>query len=174
MATSLHHPCHPHALNLQGLSRDCNVHCLLCGLDLCGLDLCGSAHCCLDCDIFVHELCADLPLELQHPSHPKHSLNLSRSCRPNASSCEGCNKHINDSFIYCCDDSMFTLNITCAVSTLPPPGGHPDVEIIQHFAHDHPLALFHMDKGHPDCVQSMRPVNLWSDLWLWSLLFLAP
>ncbi|XP_031375852.1 uncharacterized protein LOC116190310 [Punica granatum] len=124
------------------LSQNCDVSCFVCTEDLH-----GSTYCCLDCDIYLHESCVGLPLQIRHPSHSEHCLTLSRSRRSDLYRCNGCSKSSGKSFIYCCDDCMFTLDIACAVSTLPPPEGHREEETIQHFAHDHRLTFFNMDRA---------------------------
>lgn len=36
----------------------------------------GAFYHCQTCNFILHKSCAELPLELQHPSHPKHTLLL--------------------------------------------------------------------------------------------------
>ncbi|XP_031397470.1 uncharacterized protein LOC116208265 [Punica granatum] len=58
---------------------------------------------------------------------------------------------------YQCDSYQVNLHVGCAAATLPPPEAeHKDEQedeekIIQHFAHDHPLASFHVNA--PNCIR---------------------
>jgi hypothetical protein len=64
---------HPLIFNEEVLSKDCGG--LLC--DGCGNQVLGPNYSCKQCSWFVlHELCAQLPHELEHPSHPKYPLRL--------------------------------------------------------------------------------------------------
>ncbi|KAL7194244.1 hypothetical protein ACSBR1_034622 [Camellia fascicularis] len=81
-----------------------------------------------DCDFLLHKYCADLPSKIQHPLHPKHTLNLLTSC---CISCNACDTLCN-TFAYQCGECYnFNIDVKCASFPLT----------IQHDAHEHVLAL---------------------------------
>ncbi|PKI44643.1 hypothetical protein CRG98_034998 [Punica granatum] len=129
----LQHPFHQHALVLQELSESFSWECRICRFSVEG----SPVYHCIDCEFFLHKSCAELPPRIQHPSHPQHPLVLSTSSR--SFRCYGC---------------RYALH----AATLPPPEkeehkdeqkhedkDHHEEEMIEHFAHDHPLASFHVD-----------------------------
>ncbi|OWM67320.1 hypothetical protein CDL15_Pgr000772 [Punica granatum] len=136
----LQHPYHEHALILQELSENFSLYCLICELPAK-----GPVYLCIDCNFFLHRSCAELPPEIQHPSHPQHSLmfypggSYDLSCR--------CDEPVEARGSYVCDVCEVALHTGCAAATLPPPEEeHEDKgKIIQHFAHEHPLASFHVN-----------------------------
>ncbi|XP_039071443.1 uncharacterized protein LOC120218578, partial [Hibiscus syriacus] len=72
--------------------------------------------CAEDCGFYIHKVCADAPLELNHPFHRKHPLLLQRSSIPWI--CDFCNKRSGD-FVYryrfsSCD---LDFHIRCALFT---------------------------------------------------------
>lgn len=126
MAKSLQHPVHEHALILRNLSENCKTRC-----SLCAQLFHGPTYCCLECDIFLDESCAsiELPLQVQHPAHPKHPIAL-------------------DDRWYRCHECRFQLFALDAFMTLTPADEHR----IQHFAHEHPLAPFCLTtRSRPAC-----------------------
>ncbi|OWM82023.1 hypothetical protein CDL15_Pgr001597 [Punica granatum] len=141
----LRHPFHEHALIFQELSESFRFECQICGFSSKGV----PAYHCIDCEFFLHKWCAELPPEIQHPSHPQHPLVFSTSSWNLR--CYGCRKALRGKW-YQCFDCRIDLHVGCAAATLPPPEEeeHKDEqkheeEMIEHFAHDHPLASFHAD-----------------------------
>ncbi|XP_031396977.1 uncharacterized protein LOC116207969 [Punica granatum] len=152
----LQHPSHEHALVLQELSESFIFECKICRLSVKG----GLSYHCMDCKFFIHKSCADLPPEIQHPSHPQHPLAIiGYSSEPEL--CKGCVIFIHlDEYRYKCRLGCgVDLHVGCAAATLPPPEEehkdqqehedkdkdcHED-EMIQHFTHEHPLASFHVN-----------------------------
>ncbi|OWM66991.1 hypothetical protein CDL15_Pgr000443 [Punica granatum] len=147
----LQHPSHKHALVLQELSESFRFEC-----QICSISVKGPAYHCIDCEFFIHKSCAELPPEIQHPSHPQHPLVLST---PSGRSfgCYGCRYPLSVN-CYQCYDCRIDLHVGCAVATLPPPEeeqhkdeqkrenkDHHEEEMIKHFAHRHPLSSFHLD-----------------------------
>ncbi|XP_031396125.1 uncharacterized protein LOC116207356 [Punica granatum] len=140
----LQHPKHKHALIFQELSESFSLECNICRLSVKGL-----AYHCIDCEFFLHKSCAELPPEIQHPSHPQHPLVLSKLCWDSSARtpCYGCPSSLLADY-YGCHACKIELHVGCAAATLPPPEEeeHKDEEeMIEHFAHDHPLASFHVD-----------------------------
>ncbi|KAL7248453.1 hypothetical protein ACSBR2_003228 [Camellia fascicularis] len=83
---------------------------------------------CAECNFFLHEWCAELPIELRHPCHPEHPLLLT----PNfyLDECICCRSDSN-TFIFGCTTCDFFIDCKCA--SLP--------RIIRHKAHKHTLAI---------------------------------
>ncbi|XP_031397465.1 uncharacterized protein LOC116208259 [Punica granatum] len=151
----LKYPFHEHALVLKELSKNFSWECHFCSLSSKG----GLAYGCIEyCEFFLHKSCTELPPEIQHPSHPQHPLVLSVS-KPTRR-CYGCPYPLRCLFIYQCRDCQIGLHVGCAAATLPPPEeeeeehkdeqkhedrDHHEEDMIEHFAHDHPLSSFHVD-----------------------------
>ncbi|XP_028057059.1 uncharacterized protein LOC114261054 [Camellia sinensis] len=90
-----------------------------------------------DCDFLLHKYCADLPSKIQHPLHPKHTLNLLTSC---CISCNACDTLCN-TFAYQCGECYnFNIDVKCVSFPLT----------IRHDAHEHVLAL-DKDPGRAHC-----------------------
>ncbi|OWM67312.1 hypothetical protein CDL15_Pgr000764 [Punica granatum] len=147
--TSLWHPCDPdHALILRELSKNVNLPCLICELHFN-----GPTYCCWDCNVFLHKSCAELPLKTQHPAHPQHpalsititTINICDKEGCHDEFCRDCNRKVFD---YRCDDCSFSLDVACVALTLSPPEKEEEEEkeTIRHFAHDHPLTSFPLNK----------------------------
>lgn len=78
----------------------------------CSQSLSDSSHIygCEDCKYFLHESCAELPLERTHPSHESHPLKLQVA---SYSYCDFCGKKI-EGFVYRCDQCDYNLDMECA------------------------------------------------------------
>ncbi|GKV41896.1 hypothetical protein SLEP1_g49368 [Rubroshorea leprosula] len=72
----------------------------------------GPVYCCFDCEFFLHQKCFELPLEIEHPSHRKHSLTLlpNPPPHPEKCSCHLCTKAYKG-FIYYCSLCEFGIMI---------------------------------------------------------------
>ncbi|KAB1227482.1 hypothetical protein CJ030_MR1G028866 [Morella rubra] len=72
----------------------------------------GPGYKCYECNFLLHKSCAELPMEIQHPLHPNHTLTL----RPkySANYCDACLKICTNSFSYDCNSCNFNLDIKCA------------------------------------------------------------
>ena len=93
----------------------------------------GPSYSCIKCNKFHHhKSCAELPHELQHPLHPKHSLILfaewKRVCDKEYSKCEVCKEFLEE-YTYGCSHCNFNLHSKCASLPLT----------IETEVHDHPL-----------------------------------
>ncbi|GLT96161.1 hypothetical protein SLE2022_138050 [Rubroshorea leprosula] len=93
----------------------------------------GPVYCCFDCSFFLHEKCFELPLEINHPSHRKHSLTLLPNPPPHLEkcSCHLCTKAYNG-FIYYCSLCQFGIMIKYTFSD----------KVIKSENHEHPFILF--------------------------------
>ncbi|CAL5420890.1 unnamed protein product [Camellia sinensis] len=87
---------------------------------------------CAQCKFFLHQSCAELPLEVRHSSHLEHPLTLlaRHPFKFGLFRCEGCGLYCNG-FTYNCSTCKFYLNVRC--------GSLPGAII--HEAHRHPLIL---------------------------------
>ncbi|KAM7500103.1 hypothetical protein LguiA_024517 [Lonicera macranthoides] len=70
----------------------------------------GAYYSCAECKFFLHKLCAELPMEMNHPSHPRHMVKLStdRSCKCQVCDCRWKN------FTYSCSICNFDIDVICA------------------------------------------------------------
>ncbi|KAL3533819.1 hypothetical protein ACH5RR_007340 [Cinchona calisaya] len=85
---------------------------------------------CTQCNYFVHPTCAQLPVELQHPSHHEHKLKLAfLSYIWGKRKCQACNTDCNGYFFWCGKCPYYCFDVKCAL--LP--------STIAHKAHEHPL-----------------------------------
>ncbi|CAH1453485.1 unnamed protein product [Lactuca virosa] len=81
------------------------------------------------CSFTLHKYCIEIPLKLQHPLHPDHSLALINTRgHDNYYRCNGCESFCN-TFVYKCETCEFNLDVNCAF--LP--------KTIKHKSHNHPL-----------------------------------
>ncbi|XP_019086713.1 PREDICTED: uncharacterized protein LOC109127038 [Camelina sativa] len=93
----------------------------------------ASYFACQECGKQFHKECVESPLEIKHPSHPNHSLQL-YSFASTEMNCICCKEAVYDMFYHCttCDLSMHPV---CAMKTVPCVSDHPK-------SHHHPLTLF--------------------------------
>ncbi|GAB4829677.1 hypothetical protein Ancab_040652 [Ancistrocladus abbreviatus] len=137
----IQHPCYPHPL-LECYIKDGIdfPRCKLCDERLFGSRVFG----CHRCDFYLHDGCAELPTELQHPLHPTHPLQLGSWGYGYAeSSCALCNRlsvQLPSKVIYFCrnynnmcfeEHGLFFMDSGCAL--LEPSNMHP--------SHEHPLVF---------------------------------
>ncbi|XP_022752250.1 uncharacterized protein LOC111300970 [Durio zibethinus] len=104
----------------------------------CGLDVTGSIFRCTksDCNFLLHKSCFNLKLEVQHKSHPHHSLKLLSTPPHDYISglfiCNACYDY-GTGFDYHCSICKFDLHVGCA--QLP--------QTIKHKDHQHLLTLYY-------------------------------
>ncbi|GLT96251.1 hypothetical protein SLE2022_138920 [Rubroshorea leprosula] len=93
----------------------------------------GPVYCCFDCEFFLHQKCFELPLEINHPTHRKHSLTLlpNPPPHPERCSCHLCSKAYKG-FIYYCSLCEFGIMIKYIFS---------DHKVIEDKRHEHPFTL---------------------------------
>ncbi|GLT36737.1 hypothetical protein SLA2020_110970 [Shorea laevis] len=91
----------------------------------------GPVYCCFDCRFFLHQKCFELPPEIKHPSHRKHSLTLLPNPRPHPErcSCHLCTKAYKG-FIYYCSLCDFGIMVKYIFS---------DHKVIENKRHEHPF-----------------------------------
>ncbi|KAL3737940.1 hypothetical protein ACJRO7_019462 [Eucalyptus globulus] len=103
----------------------------------------GPVYGCEQCKYFLHESCAELPLERGHFYHEQHPLKLQVAKYHN---CALCGNRI-EGYTYRCEQCDFDLDVLCAQMTSMRPGEgrvtrpRKKVEDIkkQHFCHEHVL-----------------------------------
>ncbi|KAL1110734.1 hypothetical protein V6Z11_D02G006800, partial [Gossypium hirsutum] len=73
--------------------------------------------CAQDCGFYLHKVCAEAPLELNHPFHPDHPLLLMQNAPYSSGGyiCNFCGKGGNE-FVYHCSCD-FDFHIKCALFT---------------------------------------------------------
>ncbi|KAL7595354.1 hypothetical protein Lser_V15G30181 [Lactuca serriola] len=159
--TKINHWCHQHPLTLNVESQPNNMCCSSHPIEVCFgcvRPLSLPYYTCKDgCNSFsLHKYCAELPLKLQHPLHPDHSLALINTNRllslintrghGKYNQCNGCGSFCN-TFLYKCETCEFKLDVSCAF--LP--------NTIKHKSHKHPLIQV------IDPVPVCNACNMWSD-----------
>ncbi|KAL7595355.1 hypothetical protein Lser_V15G30185 [Lactuca serriola] len=149
--TMTEHWCHEHPLILHVQPQANNMYGCSDPIEVCFgcvQPLSLPYYSCKDgCSFTLHKYCAELPLKLQHPLHPDHSLALiNTSGLKIYYRCEGCGSLAN-TFVYICKTCKFYLDVKCAF--LP--------RTIKHKSHKHPLIQV-IDPG-PLC----NACNMWSD-----------
>ncbi|CAL9243704.1 unnamed protein product [Arabidopsis halleri] len=94
--------------------------------------LSANYYACLECGEKFHKECVESPLEIRHPSHPFHSLQL--SSWPWSSKCICCEEFVHDNFYHCttCELNMHPI---CAMRSIPFVVDHPK-------SHPHPLTFY--------------------------------
>ncbi|GLT47735.1 hypothetical protein SLA2020_214020 [Shorea laevis] len=91
----------------------------------------GPVYCCFDCEFLLHQKCFELPIEINHPTHRKHSLTLlpNPPPHPEKCSCHLCTKAYNG-FIYYCSLCDFGIMVKYIFS-----------KVIEVESHEHPFTL---------------------------------
>ncbi|TXG66070.1 hypothetical protein EZV62_007345 [Acer yangbiense] len=137
----LYHFCHKHALNFCNLRESNEKDCCCCKQRII-----GSAYCCLECGFFIHESCAEIPKQVQHPFHPQHLLLAQPmevmgifdeftslfSTLDSGRDCNACQLEIHGIKIGCIECS-FNLHVSCA---------NPNYRALEHKCHEHNMYYF--------------------------------
>ncbi|XP_017974570.1 PREDICTED: uncharacterized protein LOC108660469 [Theobroma cacao] len=105
---------HPLVLNEGQSNQSEEAYCSRCEEEV---SLSAPSFSCVECGFYLHKKCAEAPLEINHPLHPKHPLLLQHS--PYADGvgciCDFCDE-ICKTFIYHCSCGL-DFHITCALLT---------------------------------------------------------
>ncbi|XP_031375854.1 uncharacterized protein LOC116190313 [Punica granatum] len=116
---------HEHPMRL---SNDMDSTCKLCNEE----SFYGLAYSCSDgCDIMLHETCAELPRELEHPFHPQHLLVLLPEPMDGSVPCNACLEQIEGYNFYCAP-CEFHMHTACALHE----------PTLKHQRHEHNLTYF--------------------------------
>ena len=100
----------------------------------CGEPCFGKSFACLRCKFLIHELCLELPHEIQHFFHP---CPLSLQQETTNFTCRACEKS-RSQFAYCCNRCHFFLDVECALMFTRNFEGQ---NYILSYYHHHPLIL---------------------------------
>ncbi|CAL5337557.1 unnamed protein product [Camellia sinensis] len=108
---SHHHPLLFVDINNESCSKSKQLAC-----DGCTQPILTPFYHCAECNFVLHECCAELSIEVQHPCHPNHPLILNRwhsIFSDHLPQCQGCKMSCNGILFGCvaCD---FFLDIRCA------------------------------------------------------------
>ena len=118
----------------------------------CRLEVSGPGYFCEEClfsihGFYLHENCAKLPNEIQHPLHSQHPLNLyARSpYMLDFIICDEC-AEFSPGFFYFCEECDFKLDLNCAARAPPRIGSSTSKESereteLFHFSHRHKLVF---------------------------------
>ncbi|TYI91788.1 hypothetical protein E1A91_D02G018700v1 [Gossypium mustelinum] len=113
----------------------------------CGEKVSAPCFCCAEhCGFYLHKVCAEAPLELNHPFHPHHPLLLMQNA-PYSSRryiCNFCDKGGNE-FVYHCS-CHFDFHIKCALFTFNI--AENNLKELEHVALQHPLIS--TENGHEE------------------------
>ncbi|TYJ44956.1 hypothetical protein E1A91_A02G021600v1 [Gossypium mustelinum] len=130
---------HQHPLLLM-LNQDQLIHNQSAVTDCsrCGEKVSAPCFCCAEhCGFYLHKVCAEAPLELNHPFHPHHPLLLMQNA-PYSSGryiCNFCDKGSNE-FVYHCSCHL-NFHIKCALSTFNI--AENNLKELDHVSLQHPL-----------------------------------
>ncbi|XP_017975933.1 PREDICTED: uncharacterized protein LOC18602527 [Theobroma cacao] len=126
---------HPLVLNEGQSTPSEEAYCSRCEEEV---TLSAPSFSCVECGFYLHKRCAEAPLEINHPFHPKHPLLLLQSS-PYAPGldciCDFCDE-ICEASIYHCSCGL-DFHIACALFTYNI--AQQNVEELQHVALEEPL-----------------------------------
>ncbi|XWS57718.1 hypothetical protein CRYUN_Cryun09bG0197500 [Craigia yunnanensis] len=129
---------HDHSMDFYKATKKCRY------CTGCRLVLNGPSYVCPSCPAYcLHEKCAKLQYEIQHPFHSSHPLNLYLRYPPDTdmiSICDEC-RDISRGFIYLCEECNFKLDVKCAISGVSQLKKMERVTELHHFNHPHKLIL---------------------------------
>ncbi|KAL5546993.1 hypothetical protein UlMin_006680 [Ulmus minor] len=130
----IQHFSHQHPMPLVHIDPQHHIQCFACQ-SLCS----GLAYACTTCKHFLHKLCAELPLEIQHPAHLYHPIFL--RVMHWTFTCNICRKEKKNTLIYDCKQcyNEFKICVKCYHATIRPS--------IKYRYHEH-LLCFIEDSAH--------------------------
>ncbi|KAJ8766966.1 hypothetical protein K2173_012441 [Erythroxylum novogranatense] len=99
-----------HLLSFFNCPNDINLEC-----EGCRLPLSGPSYDCLECSVYLHKSCAELPQIIQHPLHPFHNLCLQAF---DESKCRACQRFPRGLSYRCYWCPSFCLDTQCAINNL--------------------------------------------------------
>ncbi|ESR61712.1 hypothetical protein CICLE_v10014060mg [Citrus x clementina] len=80
---------------------------------LCHKNIHGTGYGCTPCMFNIHESCAELPQEVRHPFHPRHSLTVQENTFQSRYFCDACRFDVKPGLRYRCDECDFDLHLEC-------------------------------------------------------------
>ncbi|KAF8018900.1 hypothetical protein BT93_H3711 [Corymbia citriodora subsp. variegata] len=121
---------------------------IFCGA--CEMEISEEAYGCIECRFFLHESCANAPLEIQrHPFHLEHPLSLFYDSSSSAGICQACLSWCPRGIGYRCEECGLIFDLPCVISTMPCKDGDEREDIrrrpsaIDHPLHGHRLSSYH-------------------------------
>ncbi|XVE85801.1 hypothetical protein DITRI_Ditri17bG0120500 [Diplodiscus trichospermus] len=138
----IHHFIHQHPLALVDEKKDLKVHCEICQKP-CSGSLDSSCYGCQECNYFFHTSCMiNIPPQFNHFFHPSGPLLLVMTTKNYSYWCNGCDEYYfgaeSGLVFFHCGKCEFNLDVKCA---LLPTVESKGADKIQHYVHEHPLAL---------------------------------
>lgn len=133
---------HEHPLKLSGDICNSSSDGEICEVCRRPIATAGSRLCCLDCKLFIHKYCTELPNQIQHPFHNDHPLILLQKATNEFADlflCNACQASSNG-FAYHCASCDFYLDVFCSLLT----------DSVVHEGHQHPLVL-NQEPGNLNC-----------------------
>ncbi|XP_059650932.1 uncharacterized protein LOC132297976 [Cornus florida] len=116
---------HPHVLLPCDTNGTFSFSC-----SACDITIEDTIYVCLECRIFLHKSCAELPREIKHPFHPPHPLVLSDFV--DKYECQACRCSVSGFKYECAFGCNFAIDIICASLR----------STVKFNLHPHPLAFF--------------------------------
>ncbi|GKV34585.1 hypothetical protein SLEP1_g42948 [Rubroshorea leprosula] len=161
----LNHFSHPHPLVLVE-EQEMDWISIIYNCSACQERVEGSSYNCSECDFCLHKSCAELPREINHPSHLYHPLILYEKrpmdCSYSVWFCNSCRK-VNESgeelFVYHCSSCDFDLDIRCALLINLISG---DIPKLKHFSHQHSLFFLkkhYIEPQDQSCSACEEPIS---------------
>ncbi|PON60278.1 Zinc finger, RING/FYVE/PHD-type [Trema orientale] len=106
----IQHFSHQHLLPLVEIDNKDEIDCWGCQSTICSGD---RAYGCTNCEYFLHESCAKLPREIQHPYHRCHGL-LALQIMHFQFQCKLCTKSYEIAFTFKCEKCRLQLCVKCS------------------------------------------------------------
>ncbi|GLT96160.1 hypothetical protein SLE2022_138040 [Rubroshorea leprosula] len=161
----LNHFSHPHPLVLVE-DQEMDWISIIYNCSACQERVEGSSYNCSECDFCLHKSCAELPREINHPSHLYHPLILYEKrpmdCSYSVWFCDSCRKVYKSGeelFVYHCSSCDFDLDIRCAVLINLISG---DIPRLKHFSHQHSLFFLkkhYIEPQDQSCSACEEPIS---------------
>ncbi|KAK6288941.1 hypothetical protein POUND7_000482 [Theobroma cacao] len=115
--------------------------------DACKMGILGPAYVCESDEYYLHQTCAELFQDVQHPLHSQHPLKLLTTCPTDQGRfiCDECGD-ISKGFVYFCWECEFKLDLKCAAPTTSQNEGQRLKQTKRdskksHFSHEHMLVF---------------------------------
>ncbi|XVE85804.1 hypothetical protein DITRI_Ditri17bG0120800 [Diplodiscus trichospermus] len=130
----IHHYTHWHPLTIVDQKKDLEVRCRICEKQ-CSDSSDSSAYGCRKCNFFLHNSCMiNIPQQINHFFHPSCPLILLTTKYDKCISCD----EYGSGLVFRCGKCDFQLDVKCS---LLPTIESKGADKIQHYAHQHSLAL---------------------------------
>ncbi|XP_021282468.1 uncharacterized protein LOC110415216 [Herrania umbratica] len=139
----IQHFSHHHPLSFLEIIEKHEIPCC----DACKMGILGPAYVCESDEYYLHQTCAELFQDVQHPLHSQHPLKLLTTCPTDQGRfiCDECGD-ISKGFVYFCWECEFKLDLKCAALTTSQNEGQrlkqtKGYSKKSHFSHEHMLVF---------------------------------